>query len=291
MPTPYHINIHTHCFTLAHVPEEFFNSLIGGNRFLRVSKLRRASVNSFIVWLFTRSVTIGLVGWFSDSAAKQLSRLKGLLKFRKVNTQVALLENLKKNYEEWLPDSNFKFVPLAMDMEYMEAGMPDRIYPKQLAELKQIKDFGKITPIEIQPIKQMLNWKGTPGEFGCIMKELIDKGYLPLIKDLKNTVGILNDAFEIKNLEVAFSHQFKIGPSAAVVRAPLYLYPFLQLAEATLAVNLSGIAIHFMDLCENVFDEKYSEINGFTTRGRGIYVTLRYRESCQCRRRERLLPR
>ena len=139
MPTPYHINMHTHCFTLAHVPEEFFNSLIGGNRFLRVSKLRRASVNSFIVWLFTRSVTIGLVGWFSDSAAKQLSRLKGLLKFRKVNTQAALLENLKKNYEEWLPDSNFKFVPLAMDMEYMEAGMPDRIYPKQLAELKQIK--------------------------------------------------------------------------------------------------------------------------------------------------------
>ena len=68
-----------------------------------------------------------------------------------------------------------------------------------------------------------------------------------------------SDAFEIKNLEVAFSHQFKIDPLAAVIQEPLYRYPFLQLAEATLAVNLSGIAIHFMDLCANVFDEKIKQ--------------------------------
>lgn len=139
MPAPYYINMHTHCFTLAHVPEEFFDSLIGGKRFLRVSKLRGPSINSFVVWFLTRSVVISIFGWFSADMAKQLSRLKGLLKFRKVNLQQAMLETLKSNYEQWMPGSNFKFVPLAMDMEYMAAGLPDRVYPRQLEELKYIK--------------------------------------------------------------------------------------------------------------------------------------------------------
>jgi len=65
-----------------------------------------------------------------------------------------------------------------------------------------------------------------------------------------------SDAFEIKDLEVTADRQFKIDPSAVVVDQPLYRYPFLQLAEATLAVNISGIAIHFMDLCKEIFDEK-----------------------------------
>jgi alkylation response protein AidB-like acyl-CoA dehydrogenase len=65
-----------------------------------------------------------------------------------------------------------------------------------------------------------------------------------------------SDSFEVKNLEVAVDRQFKIEPSAAVVNEPLYKYPFLQLAEATLAVNISGLAVHFMDLCKDVFTEK-----------------------------------
>src|SRR5437879_1901612 len=93
---------------------------------------------------------------------------------------------------------------------------------------------------------------------------------LPFIVDKKD-VNILpawkyigmaatgSDAFEIKNLAVESNRQFKIDPSAAIVSNPLYQYPFLQLAEATLAVNLSGIAIHFMDLCEDVFNEKIKQ--------------------------------
>ncbi len=68
-----------------------------------------------------------------------------------------------------------------------------------------------------------------------------------------------SDAFEIRNLEVATNRQFKIDPLAAIVLQPLYQYPFLQLAEATLAVNLSGIAIHFMDLCEGIFQYKIKQ--------------------------------
>lgn len=65
-----------------------------------------------------------------------------------------------------------------------------------------------------------------------------------------------SNAFEIKDLHVPKDRAFKIDPAAAVVNAPLYRYPFLQLAEATLAVNLSGMAIHFIDLCVDIFNER-----------------------------------
>lgn len=139
MPSPYYINMHTHCFTLAHVPEEFFNSLIGGKKFLSVSKLRGPGINSFVVWLLTRSVIITVFGWFSDDMAKQLSRLKGLLKFRKKRVQEDLLKILQQNYKNWMPNANFKFVPLAMDMDFMKAGVPATNYLRQLEQLKLLK--------------------------------------------------------------------------------------------------------------------------------------------------------
>jgi indole-3-acetate monooxygenase len=93
---------------------------------------------------------------------------------------------------------------------------------------------------------------------------------LPFIFDKKDVnilpawkyIGMVatgSDAFEIKNLKVAANRQFKIDPSAAIVPESLYQYPFLQLAEATLAINLSGIAIHFMDLCEGIFQDKIKQ--------------------------------
>jgi alkylation response protein AidB-like acyl-CoA dehydrogenase len=93
---------------------------------------------------------------------------------------------------------------------------------------------------------------------------------LPFIFDKKDVtilpawkyIGMVatgSDAFEIKNLEVVANRQFKIDPSATIVPEPLYQYPFLQLAEATLVVNLSGIAIHFMDLCEGIFQDKIKQ--------------------------------
>jgi alkylation response protein AidB-like acyl-CoA dehydrogenase len=65
-----------------------------------------------------------------------------------------------------------------------------------------------------------------------------------------------SDAFEVKGLHVAADRQFKIDPSAVIADGALYHYPFLQLAEATLAVNISGIAIHFIDLCADVFKDR-----------------------------------
>lgn len=109
----------------------------------------------------------------------------------------------------------------------------------------------------------------------CAIKQngrpvLDDKGeqlVLPFVFDKKDIIPVPawkyigmaatgSDAFEIKNLKVKKDRAFKIDPAAVVVDAPLYRYPFLQLAEATLAVNLSGMAMHFMDLCADVFNER-----------------------------------
>lgn len=93
---------------------------------------------------------------------------------------------------------------------------------------------------------------------------------LPFIFDSKDVevfpawkyVGMMgtgSDAFKVTDLLVSTDCCFKIDPAAAVVNGDLYQYPFLQLAEATLAANISGIAIHFMDLCVKIFKEKLNE--------------------------------
>ncbi|WP_431199262.1 acyl-CoA dehydrogenase [Mucilaginibacter sp. P25] len=109
----------------------------------------------------------------------------------------------------------------------------------------------------------------------CIIKKgdetvLNDEGeplILPFVFDKKDVsifpawkyVGMMatgSDAYEVKDLYVDKNRSFKIDPQYTVVNEPLYRYPFLQLAEATLAANLSGLAIHFLDLCGPAFDER-----------------------------------
>ncbi|HXS37122.1 MAG TPA: hypothetical protein VN721_10510 [Flavipsychrobacter sp.] len=74
-----------------------------------------------------------------------------------------------------------------------------------------------------------------------------------------NSMGMkatASHAFEVKDLFVPKERCFKIAEEEIQINDPLYRYPFLQLAEATLAANISGMAIHFLDLCEALFKEK-----------------------------------
>jgi indole-3-acetate monooxygenase len=78
-----------------------------------------------------------------------------------------------------------------------------------------------------------------------------------------NSMGMMataSNAFQISDLSVSKERAFKIDSSAVKVDAPLYHYPFLQLAEATLAVNMSGMAVHFLDLCKVTFGKKKDNI-------------------------------
>jgi alkylation response protein AidB-like acyl-CoA dehydrogenase len=111
----------------------------------------------------------------------------------------------------------------------------------------------------------------------CITKNKVplsnasgDPLILPFILDRKDVellpgwkyIGMIatgSDAYAIKNVWVPKSHCFKIEPTAAYIKHPLYTYPFLQLAEATLTANLSGMAVHFLDLCKPIFEEKVSK--------------------------------
>jgi alkylation response protein AidB-like acyl-CoA dehydrogenase len=109
----------------------------------------------------------------------------------------------------------------------------------------------------------------------CIIKKgeetVLDKDgnplILPFIFDRKDVtlvsawkfigmMGTGSDAYEVHNLFVEQDRCFKIDPDHAVIAEPLYQYPFLQLAETTLAANIAGLAVHFTDLCGPVFDEK-----------------------------------
>jgi alkylation response protein AidB-like acyl-CoA dehydrogenase len=54
--------------------------------------------------------------------------------------------------------------------------------------------------------------------------------------------------FSVDNAWVAARHAFDIDPARATAPGPLYRFPFVSLAWVTLAANLSGMAIHFLEL-------------------------------------------
>lgn len=59
-------------------------------------------------------------------------------------------------------------------------------------------------------------------------------------------------AFDAKDLQVPFNRTFQIN-KAIKVDIPGFDYPFLQLAETTLAVNSAGMAKRFLELTEELF--------------------------------------
>lgn len=91
-----------------------------------------------------------------------------------------------------------------------------------------------------------------------ILPFIIDKKDVTLLPAWKY-VGMIatgSHSFNIDNVVVTEDRCFHIDAGYAEVNGKLYQYPFHQLAEATLAVNLSGMAVHFMDLCKEIFAER-----------------------------------
>ena len=79
-----------------------------------------------------------------------------------------------------------------------------------------------------------------------------------------NTIGLIatgSHSFRITNIEVPADRCFIIEAAHATDKHPIYRYPFLQLAEATLAANLSGMAIHFLDCCADLFGQRAIQRN------------------------------
>ena len=65
-----------------------------------------------------------------------------------------------------------------------------------------------------------------------------------------NAMGLMatgSHGFAVRDLVVPAGRAFRIAAEAAIDNDPLYRYPFMPLAEATLAANSSGMARHFLD--------------------------------------------
>jgi alkylation response protein AidB-like acyl-CoA dehydrogenase len=62
-------------------------------------------------------------------------------------------------------------------------------------------------------------------------------------------------AFKVKDLKVPLNRTFEINKEIKV-DTPGFDYPFLQLAETTLAVNSLGMAQHFIRLAKDAFDRR-----------------------------------
>jgi alkylation response protein AidB-like acyl-CoA dehydrogenase len=91
-----------------------------------------------------------------------------------------------------------------------------------------------------------------------VLPFVLDRKDVQLVSGWKymGMIATGSDAYTIDNIYVDSSRCFEIEPAAVTVDDPLYTYPFLQLAEATLAANLSGMAVHFIDLCKPAFEYK-----------------------------------
>lgn len=102
--------------------------------------------------------------------------------------------------------------------------------------------------------EQMLNDDGEP----LILPFIMDQKDVTLLPTWKyvGMVATGSQSFRVTDVEVPSNRCFKIDAKHTRVSGNLYQYPFLHLAEATLAVNLSGMAIHFIDLCREVFKER-----------------------------------
>ena len=77
-----------------------------------------------------------------------------------------------------------------------------------------------------------------------------------------NCMGMIATAshsFEVKRLQVPENRAFVIDSANAVLNHPVYKFPFLQFAETTLAVNMSGMATCFLDLAEKLLQEKMQQ--------------------------------
>lgn len=73
-----------------------------------------------------------------------------------------------------------------------------------------------------------------------------------------NAMGMIATAshsFEVKDLKIGEDRTFDMS-AKPVVSGSLYYYPFQQLSEATLTINMCGMAIHFMDLFKTMMTEE-----------------------------------
>ncbi|CAM3728834.1 acyl-CoA dehydrogenase [Mucilaginibacter galii] len=118
--------------------------------------------------------------------------------------------------------------------------------------------------------ESVLDAEGNP----LVLSFVIDSKHAQQVPAWKyiGMMGTGSHAFNLEDVLAPASRCFKIDHEAPLIDTSLYRYPFLQLAEATLAANLSGMAMHFVDLCGPVFEQKLKESRRMTEPHRVILM-------------------
>lgn len=80
--------------------------------------------------------------------------------------------------------------------------------------------------------------------------------------EVTGMIATASRRFTVTGLPVPFSRSFHIREANALLNHPVYHYPFLQFAEATLAVNISGMGFRFLELCSELFSAKAKQNSG-----------------------------
>jgi alkylation response protein AidB-like acyl-CoA dehydrogenase len=75
-------------------------------------------------------------------------------------------------------------------------------------------------------------------------------------------IATASHSFDVKKLHVPYHRCFILETAHAVMPHPVFHFPFLQFAEATLAVNYAGMAVRFMDLAQEIFGDRLMHPNG-----------------------------
>gem|GEM_PF-101986 len=107
----------------------------------------------------------------------------------------------------------------------------------------QIRKNGKIILDNGQPLIRAF----------CFLREEVT------ILETWKEIGLVASAghsFQVKKIRVPAVRMFHIDAASRTIMTPLYQFPFLQLAAATLAANYSGMCIHFMELFQELIQTK-----------------------------------
>ncbi len=102
--------------------------------------------------------------------------------------------------------------------------------------------------------RPILHQDGTP-----VVKTFIFRKSEVEIKRTWTSMGMVatgSHAFKVQDFHVPATRSFEIDAAKARIALPVYQYPFLQLAETTLAVNYAGLAHRFIALCDEIFEAR-----------------------------------
>ncbi len=102
--------------------------------------------------------------------------------------------------------------------------------------------------------QQVFNSDGSPKISSFILKS--DEVSIQRTWNAMGMIATGSHSFEVRQLHVSSERCFTIDPKHVVLKDPIYRYPFLQLAETTLAVNISGMSVRFIDLAKNMITHR-----------------------------------